>query len=136
MKLLTDFSWKLKYSSEDGDLTTQFYIPALSCAVAYDRSTGFFSASALALAMRGIERLVRNGGRMRLVVGCTLDPPEIEAIERGEKLRETVERKLYLSSFLPEPTLRTGHLENLARRFRTGVHSCKHCETQVQKSIL
>ena len=31
---------------------------------------------------------------MRLVVGCTLEPPEIDAIARGETLRETVERKV------------------------------------------
>ena len=30
---------------------------------------------------------------MRLVVGCTLEPPEIEAIERGEELRDLVERR-------------------------------------------
>ncbi len=40
--------------------------------------TGYFSAGALALAARGIEGLVRNGGLVRLVVGRTLEPPEIE----------------------------------------------------------
>lgn len=125
MKLLTDFSWKLKYSPEDGDLTTQFYIPALSCAVAYDRSTGFFSASALALAMRGIEGLVRNGGRMRLVVGCTLDPPEIEAIERGEKLRETVERKLASTPLTPPDDAAHDALELLAWLVAHGILEVK-----------
>ena len=31
---------------------------------------------------------------MRLVAGCTLGAPEIEAIERGEQLRDLVERHL------------------------------------------
>ena len=44
--------------------------------------------------MRGIEGLIRNGGRMRLIVGCTLEPAEIEAIEKGEQLRDLVERHL------------------------------------------
>jgi hypothetical protein len=45
----------------------------------------------LALAARGIEGLVRNGGRMRLVVGCTLKPQDLVAIQQGADLRDTVE---------------------------------------------
>jgi hypothetical protein len=36
----------------------------------------------LKVADPGIERLLANGGKMRLFVGCTLDVEEIEAIER------------------------------------------------------
>ena len=92
--MLTDHAWKLKYTPEDGDLVKGFYIPALEDAERYDRLTGYFNAGALALAARGIEGLVRNNGRMRLVVGCTLDQPEIDAIERGEAVREQVEKHL------------------------------------------
>ncbi len=92
--MLRDHDWKLKYTSEDGDLVSAFYIPALEDAQRYDRLTGYFNAGALALAARGIEGLVRNGGRMRLIVGCTLDPPEVQAIEEGEELRAQVERHL------------------------------------------
>jgi len=52
---------------------------------------GFFSATALTLAARGIEGLVRNDGHMRLIVGCTLHEEEVEAIRKGEELRTTVE---------------------------------------------
>lgn len=83
MPLLTDREWKTKYTPEDGDLVTLFYVPALECGVRYERTTGYFSASALAVAARGIEGLIRNNGRMRLIVGCTLDAPEVAAIERG-----------------------------------------------------
>ena len=71
MALLTDFEWRTKYDPEDGTLVSQFYLAALGCAQRYDRTTGYFSASALALAARGIEGLVLNSGRMRMVVGCT-----------------------------------------------------------------
>ena len=84
----------LKYTPENGDLVKGFYIPALEDAERYDRLTGYFNASALALAARGIEGLVRNDGRMRLVVGCTLDQPEIDAIEKGEAVRKQVEKHL------------------------------------------
>jgi len=92
--ILSDRTWKLKYTPDDGDLVRLFYVPALETAVRYDRSTGYFSASALTLAARGIEGLVRNSGRMRLVVGCTLAQAEIDAIEKGLKLRDAVEQKI------------------------------------------
>jgi hypothetical protein len=44
------------------------YEPALASAVRYDRLTGYFSASALARAARGVERLVAAGGRMRMIL--------------------------------------------------------------------
>jgi superfamily II DNA or RNA helicase len=94
MSLLPDFKWKLKYTPEDGNLVQFFYVPALKCANRYDRSTGFFSATALTLAARGIEGLVRNDGHMRLIVGCTLHEDEVEAIRKGEELRATVEAHL------------------------------------------
>lgn len=94
MTLLRDHAWKLKYTPDDGNLVRQFYLPALRSATRYDRKTGYFTAPALALAVRGIENIVLNGGRMRLLVGCTLNEDEVQAIERGESLRETVERRL------------------------------------------
>ena len=86
--------WRIKYTREDGDLVKLFYLPALEDARRYDRLTGYFRAGALALAARGIASLVGNEGRMRLIVGCTLDPSEIEAIRQGERLRSQVERHL------------------------------------------
>ncbi|WP_202895872.1 SNF2-related protein [Iningainema tapete] len=94
MPLLTDYTWQTKYDSDSLSLIKDFYEPALNCAVRYDRSTGFFSAPILTLAVRGIEGLIRNHGVMRLVIGCTLGQEEVEAIARGEKLREVVNRSL------------------------------------------
>jgi len=48
MPLLTDFRWKTKYDLDDGSLVEQFYLAALACAQRYDRTTGYFSATALA----------------------------------------------------------------------------------------
>src|SRR5437764_8283763 len=78
-----------------------FHVPALSCAGQYDRMTGYFSADALALAARGIERLIANGGKMRLIVGCTLDADEVRAIEEGYELRDQVEKKFLATTLTP-----------------------------------
>lgn len=90
MPLLTDYDWRTKYDPDEGPLIQQFYLAALSCAQRYDRTTGYFSATALAIAARGIEGLVLNAGRMRMVVGCTLGQPEADAIEKGQSLKDTV----------------------------------------------
>jgi SNF2 family DNA or RNA helicase len=94
VRLLVDIDWRLSYTPDDGDLVRIFYVPALSASTRYDRTTGYFSARALALAARGVEGLVANNGRMRLIVGCTLDKPEVDAIAKGESLRNAVEAAL------------------------------------------
>ena len=112
--MLAGRSWQRKYTPDDGDLVRLFYVPALEDAERYDRLTGYFNAGALALAARGIEGLVRNRGHMRLVVGCTLPPAEIEAIERGAALRERVERHLAELPLAPPDADAADALELLA----------------------
>ncbi|WP_407530868.1 DEAD/DEAH box helicase [Methylobacterium oryzisoli] len=99
--ILRDRAWKLKYTPDNGDLVRDLYVPLLTCAERYDRLTGYFSASALALAARGVEWLVTQGGRMRMVVGCTLDQDEVNAIEQGESLRATVAQRLQTAPLAP-----------------------------------
>ena len=112
--MLRDRSWKLKYTPDDGDLVDLFYVPALEDAERYDRITGYFTAGALALAARGIEGLVRNDGRMRLIVGCTLAQAEIDAVARGARLREQVEARLAALPLAPPDAEAEGALELLA----------------------
>ena len=112
--MLSDRTWQLKYTPDDRDLVRGFYVPALQDGERYDRLTGYFGAGALALVARGIEGLVRNDGHMRLVVGCTLDPPEIGAIERGERSRDAVERRLSAMPLAPADTTAAGALELLS----------------------
>ena len=112
--MLGDRTWRLKYTPDDGDLVKLFYVPALEDAERYDRLTGYFNARALTLAARGLEGLVRNGGRMRLVAGCTLEPPEIEAIEKGEQLRDLVERRSANLPLAPLDSTSADALELLA----------------------
>ncbi|WP_300576544.1 helicase-related protein [Phenylobacterium sp.] len=92
--LLTDRTWKRKYTREDGDLVRKFYVPALSTAVRYDRITGYFTAEGLALAAAGIEYLALNEGAMRLIVGCTLNEAEVHAIEAGLAMRDLLSDKI------------------------------------------
>ncbi len=99
MPSLCDHVWKFKYSPSEGYLLDIFYIPALKCAVRYDRTTGYFTASALAAASKGVEGLVANKGKMRLICGCTLGEQEILAIQRGEDLKDTIEARILGNPF-------------------------------------
>jgi SNF2 family DNA or RNA helicase len=114
MSLLCDREWKLKYTPDDGELVTLFYVPALECAVRYDRLTGYFRARALTLAARGLEGLIRNGGRMRLLVGCTLGQPEVDAIAKGAECREQVKAHLLANPLKPGNQREVEALELLA----------------------
>ena len=90
MSHLQSISWKTSYRHDDGDLVALFYNRALAEAVRYDRMTGYFTADALALAARGLDQLIRNNGRMRLIVGCTLADDERAAIARGYEARRAM----------------------------------------------
>ncbi|HEU0021187.1 MAG TPA: SNF2-related protein, partial [Dehalococcoidia bacterium] len=114
MSLLTDRSWKVLYDSDETSLIQEFYEPVLSTALRYDRTTGYFSAGVLTLVARGIEGLVRNGGKMRLLVGCILHQEDLAAIEKGYSLRETVEAKLLANPLAPSTPTQVDALELLS----------------------
>lgn len=114
MNLLTEQEWRTSYRHEDGDLVELFYNPALTCAVQYDRMTGYFSADALALASRGIDALITNEGRMRLIVGCTLQQPEQDAIGQGYDWRTRLETVLLSADLTPTDEAAGRGLEMLA----------------------
>src|ERR1051325_4697368 len=114
MSLLIEHEWCSSYRHEDGDLIALFYNPALTCAVQYDRLTGYFSADSLALAARGIDALIANDGRMRLIVGLTLDPPEQAALAEGYDLRDQIAAKLCSVDLTPPDARAQNGLELLA----------------------
>lgn len=80
-----DYPFQINYGPSD-DRVRDFYIPALSRSVLYDRSSGFFSSSSLAIAARGVAHLIRNKGHMRLLVGAKLNEQDVKAIEKGHEI--------------------------------------------------
>lgn len=114
MNKLSEHDWPLSYSLDDGNLAAIFYTPALSCAVRYDRMSGYFTADALALAMNGVQQMIANNGRMRLIVGCTLSKKEVDAIIKGEDLRAVIDHKMLASPLTPSSEASQDALELLA----------------------
>jgi SNF2 family DNA or RNA helicase len=118
--LLRDHPWEFKYDSDSESMIEEFYVPALSCAKRYDRTTGYFSSRLLTLASRGVEALLSHRGRMRLVVGCTLDTSEVEAIKRGEELKGVVSERLKRDPLEPQTPAETDALELLSWMVASG----------------
>ena len=96
----TGLSLKEEYRSFTDNIVKSFYVPLLSRGVLYQRAVGFFSSSALIEVSYGIGALLRNGGRIQLIVSPHLQEGDIEAIERGYEERSVIVERAIMRSFL------------------------------------
>jgi hypothetical protein len=93
---LLDLDFSISYGPLD-DRLNSLYLPALARSVRYDRTTGLFSASALAIAARGVDALITNRGHMRMLISAALedaDPGDVGNIQGLQKIL----RNKFLSS--------------------------------------
>ena len=91
---LTDYPWRISYSSNENNPIADFYIPALECALQYDRKSGFFNRAILSKVAQGLGAMLHNEGRMRLIMGCQFSPQDLQAIQQGYALRDAVTIRL------------------------------------------
>ena len=72
------------YEADEGlDLHEDIYLPLLCHSLKHDRFTYGFSAAVLASLTEGLEGLIVNGGKMRLIIGQVLTEAEDDAIQLG-----------------------------------------------------
>ncbi len=116
---LPDYAFGFSYGASD-DRLRDFYLPALERCVRCDRTTGFFSSVALALAATGIVRLIQNGGHMRLLCGAQLDKKDVEAIRQGAELKGVVGNAMAGCLSEPGDTSVRARLEALAWMVASG----------------
>lgn len=90
---------KNEYRSFQDNIVFDFYIPTLKYAVKYDRAVGYFSSTALIDITRGIGTLIKNNGKIRLVVSPKLSKEDIESIRIGYKNREDLIQNCLLNDF-------------------------------------
>lgn len=111
---LQDRSWLISYSSNENNPIADFYIPALECAVQYDRKSGFFGSAILSKVARGIGAMLHNQGKMRLIMGCQFSPQDIAAIEKGYELRQALAFRLEADLQAPKNFVQLKHFEILS----------------------
>jgi superfamily II DNA or RNA helicase len=97
--MLKDLALKSVYRTEEDDLLTDLYIPLLKNSICYDRAVGFFGSGVFYEAAKGISSFIENNGKMRLIIGHTVEENEIYAINQGYENRSIIEK---LSNFFIE----------------------------------
>lgn len=87
---LRDLHLKPSYESTESkeELLDDFYIPVLEQANKYYRIAGFFSSSSLVVAAKGIEGLVKNGGKMFLLVSPELSDDDFMTLKEHGRLTD------------------------------------------------
>ena len=70
-------------------LLDEFYIPVLEQATKYYRIAGFFSSSSLSVAAKGIEGLIKNEGKMYLLISPELSIEDYKIIEEHGIIENT-----------------------------------------------
>lgn len=109
-----DKSWRISYSSNENNPIADFYIPALECAVQYDRKSGFFNSAILSKVARGLGAMLHNEGKIRLIMGCQFSPQDLQAIQQGYELREALLNRLDAELNPPENFAQLKHFEILS----------------------
>ena len=77
---LSELALKDSYSSDEDDIVNEFYNPVLECATRYDRITGYFSPSILAIASRGFAGIIKNAGKIRIITSIKINTDTLNAI--------------------------------------------------------
>ena len=118
---LSELKIETEYRSLLTDISGEFLIPALREAVQYDRAVGFFSSTILSNTSYGIEGLIKNGGRIRLVASPYLTDDDIAAIKAGYKQRdEVIKSVLHKEMKEPENEFEQERLNLLANLIKDG----------------
>lgn len=86
----TDVQLKSSYDSGIDDLVWDFYVPTLGMAKQYDRISGFFSSSSLAICAQGMQNFIQNGGHMRLVTCPRLSSEDIQMLETASNNLDSI----------------------------------------------
>jgi len=79
-----DLTIKQNYESKTDNIIDDFYIPVLKASNQYDRIAGFFTSSSLMISLRGIEGLINNGGKIRLLISPRLTEEDAKVMEEAK----------------------------------------------------
>lgn len=78
---------KLEYRTLFDQVVDEFYIPVLNKARLYKRAVGYFSSNILVQITKGLCSMIKNNGKIQLLISPTLDKEDYEAIKNGYKNR-------------------------------------------------
>lgn len=73
--------------TSSANMAADFYEPALSVSVRYDRGVGFFSSGWLRVLAQGLTKFAANSGKARIITSPVLVKQDWEALKMGESAR-------------------------------------------------
>ncbi|MGJ8674327.1 MAG: DEAD/DEAH box helicase family protein [Pseudoalteromonas sp.] len=115
MSSLKTLDLKTVYRTGKDDLYNDFYKKSMSVSIQYDRAVGYFSSEILSMSLKGLSRLIKTNGKMRLIIGHPLSNEEFEAVKHGMLLKQlTSELSDKLEEILSIPSLKFPRLELLS----------------------
>lgn len=85
-----DLKLKDEYRVPRDNIIEDFYNEVLKNSISYDRSVGYFTSDSLVELSYGICELVKNGGKIRLIVSPNLTEQDYEAISKGFEDRNKI----------------------------------------------
>lgn len=109
---LRDYDFKPDYNKAEGNIATDFYIPAMKSSCEYDRVSGYFSSAIYIIAWSALQQFVDNGGHMRVICSPCISDSDKAAMEEGysnrnnDIIKESLDREieeLFSSPFLNKP---------------------------------
>ena len=123
---LRDLDLQLGYDTADEALR-EFYVPALSRAVLYDRSVGYFRASSLSVAARGLSRFIAGGGCARFLIGADVGEEDREALTGAAEIPAAFAAKL-ADGLVPSDEIAERRLQVLAWLVKAGRLDIQRCD--------
>lgn len=96
---LKNLVFKPLYNSKTSDVIEEFYIPALSQAFLYQRTSAYFDSNILKLYSKGIEHIVEKKGHIFFLFSEQISIEDYEEMEQGYKERAELLNKYYKEEF-------------------------------------
>jgi len=90
MSGLEELNLHNEYHTFQDDLIKDFYVPCLERSMSYDRAVGFFSGVTFQIIGKGLSALIKNGGKMRLIISTQLSQQDEDAIQKGYDERKII----------------------------------------------
>jgi len=110
--LLTELHLPSILDTSSADLIRDFFIPALTGSISYDRGVGYFSSGWIRQASNGMGEFAAHGGKARWITSPIFDENDWEALQTGEdaktnpRLFQVLQRNINsLQQSLEEDTL-------------------------------
>lgn len=94
--LLKELNLKYKYRSDNDSIYKDFYESCLKASVKYDRAVGYFTSGSLSLLAKGLDVFLENKGKIRIICNPLLSQEDLEAINKGYKIKANLIEKSML----------------------------------------